>query len=112
MSTTTYALSNNTVVTAALPIDSALLPSLEQSLGLAQAQLQKFASNPEFSQKLAVAFGDGADLKGLQAEWLAGNFSILSGVEIGTSAELGRAKAAYSAATEKIYLSQEIWMLG
>jgi hypothetical protein len=43
---------------------------------------------------------------------LAGNFSILSGVEIRTSAELGRAKAAYSAATEKIYLSQEIWMLG
>jgi Ca2+-binding RTX toxin-like protein len=109
MSTTTYSLANSTTVAAAAPIDATLLPSLEQSIGLAQAQLQKFASNPEFSQKLAVAFGDGVDLAKLQADWLAGDFSILSGIEIRTSAELGRAKGAYSAATDTIYLSQEFW---
>jgi Ca2+-binding RTX toxin-like protein len=106
---TTISLTNNTTVTAAAPIDATVTPSLKQSLELAQAQLQKFASNPEFSQKLAVAFGDGANLQALQADWLAGDFSILSGIEIRTSAELNRAKGAYSAATDTIYLSQEFW---
>ena len=100
---TTYAVANN----SALPTVPDLLPSLEKSLTLARAQLQKFASDPLFQQQLAVAFGTGAKLDSLQSDWQTGDFSVLLGIEILPGSVMGNARGAYAAATDRIYLSQE-----
>lgn len=103
----TNSLANSSSVTADLSIDANLGLVLEKSLSLSRDRLQKFASNAEFRPQLAAAFGEGANLDSLQSDWLAGDFSILVGMTILPSAELGGAKGAYSADTDRIYLSQE-----
>jgi hypothetical protein len=88
-------------------LDFALVSSLEQALFLAQWQLQEFANNSQFFQQLVMAFGAGANMESFQTDWRSGDFSVLSGIEIRSAAELGGAHGAYAAATDRIYLSRE-----
>jgi Ca2+-binding RTX toxin-like protein len=104
---TTYSQTNNLSPAAVDVEDADFLSAFEQSLSLAREQLAKFASNPQFQQQVSVAFGDLANLGSLQSDWQSGDFSILSGVEILPGANLGSAKGAYAAATDRIYLSQD-----
>jgi Ca2+-binding RTX toxin-like protein len=94
-------------VETALSLDFSLVSSLEQALFLAQGQLQEFANNSQFSQQLVMAFGTEANMESFQTDWRSGDFSILSGIEIRSAAELGGAHGAYAAATDRIYLSRE-----
>ncbi len=81
--------------------------ALQDATALAQTQLGLFAGDPAFVEKMALAFGDGADATQFQSAWSAGDFSILSGVDIRTAAELGGAQGAYALSTDQIYLSRE-----
>ncbi|MBD2492423.1 Calx-beta domain-containing protein, partial [Aulosira sp. FACHB-615] len=103
----TYILPNNLVVESPLSIDTNILSSLEQALILVQERLQAFASEPEFTQKIAVAFGDTADADSLQTAWLAGDLSIVPTIAIRNAADINGANGAYGAFTNKIYLSWE-----
>jgi Ca2+-binding RTX toxin-like protein len=104
---TTYSLANSLSVTTPLLLDTDLVSSLEQSLILAQDQLLQFANSTEFSQQLAISFGINVNGSGLQSSWKSGDYSILSQIEVRTGAELGGAKGAYGAETDRIYISQD-----
>jgi Ca2+-binding RTX toxin-like protein len=72
--------------------------------------LKAIASQADFTEKMASAFGDSFDVakeEGLRQEWLAGDFDSLPAIEIRSAAEINGANAAFSADTNKIYLSQE-----
>jgi Ca2+-binding RTX toxin-like protein len=102
---TTYSLANSLSVETPLTLHTDLVSSLEQSLVLAQEQLQQFANTAQFSQQLTIAFGTSSD--SLQSSWQTGDYSILSNIEVRTGAELGGAKGAYGATTDRIYISQD-----
>ncbi len=83
---------------------------LEQALLLVQDWLSIFASNPEFSQKMALAFGDSYDagiLESLRQQLVAGDFSALPKIEVRTRDELNGANGAFSLDNNIIYLAQE-----
>jgi Ca2+-binding EF-hand superfamily protein len=78
---------------------------LETALELAQQQLRSFANDPAFGAKMALAFGVTSNAAALQAAWLAGDFSILSGIELLGADILNGANGAYAKSTNRIYLS-------
>lgn len=101
-------LSNQSIVQTPLLLDLMNINTLEQALVLVQQQLQFFANDPEFREKIRFVFGEGVEAElaeSLQQNWLSGDFRILSGIEIRTSEDLGGAKGAYSAETDTMYLS-------
>jgi Ca2+-binding RTX toxin-like protein len=104
---TTYSLANSLSIETSTILADDLVSSLERSLILAQNQLLQFANSSEFSQQLATAFGHSADVSTLQTDWRSGDYSILSHIEVRSGAELGGAKGAYGAETDRIYLSQD-----
>ncbi len=61
---------------------------------------------------MALAFGDAADVGELQANWLAADFGIFSGLEVRTRAELNGAQGAYAESLDTIYLSQDLLATG
>ncbi|MBD2302707.1 hypothetical protein [Nostoc sp. FACHB-190] len=103
----TYILHNNLVVESPLSVDTTTLVALEQALILVQERLQAFAGEPEFAQKIAVAFGDTADTDSLRTAWLAGDLSIVPTIAIRNAADINGANGAYGAFTNRIYLSWE-----
>jgi Ca2+-binding RTX toxin-like protein len=103
----TYFISNSFSVESSTILDADLISSLEKSLILAQDQLQQFANSSEFSQQLAIAFGTSANGLALQTDWLSGDYSILSHIEVRPGAKLGGVKGAYGSETDRIYLSQD-----
>jgi hypothetical protein len=104
---TQYFLLNGLLVETLLTVDSELLTVLEQSLLLTQQRLQQFAADPGFSSRMALAFGTGANAAVLQAAWLSGDFSILSGIEILGTNQLNGANGAYAISTDRVYVSLE-----
>lgn len=104
---TSHLLAQDLIVDTALILDPLALTTLEQALLLAQEHLRRFAHDPEFSQKFALAFGEEADAETLRQTWLAGDFSILSEINIRTALEIDEANGAYSPNTDRIYLSYE-----
>jgi Ca2+-binding RTX toxin-like protein len=82
----------------ALQIDSAL-----NSLYVSLAQ---FATDPEFATKLQTAFGT-VNLTNLQQKWLTGGLTDFPAIAVVSTATINQAIAAYAAATDTIYLSQE-----
>ncbi|MGB7441851.1 MAG: hypothetical protein WA919_12340, partial [Coleofasciculaceae cyanobacterium] len=102
-----YILGNNLLVKSPLIVDPALLIYLEEALVLVQQRLQAFASEADFTRNMAVAFGEEAEVDSLEAAWLAGDLSIFPELEIRNLAELNGANGAYSADTNRIYLSWE-----
>jgi Ca2+-binding RTX toxin-like protein len=104
---TIYSVANGLSIETSSVLTADLVSSLDQSLILAQQQLLQFVNGSEFSQQLAMAFGTGVNGDALQSSLRSGNYSILAGIEVRTGAELGGAKGAYGAETDKIYLSQD-----
>lgn len=103
----TYILGSNLLVESSLIIESAVLTSLEKALVLVQQRLQAFASNPDFAQKMVLAFGEGVEIGSLKTAWLAGDYSIFPKIEIRNAADINGANGAYGAANNKIYLAWE-----
>src|SRR3569832_2104767 len=84
--------------------------TLDEAKSTAQHYLSTIASSEYFVTKVAIAFGDcfdAAKAEDLRQEWLAGDFDSLPAIEIRSAAEINGANGAFSADTNKIYLSQE-----
>ncbi len=102
----------------ALSVDAvaALAPelraALDEAVVIAQGQLRLFAEDEAFGAKVALAFGEDAEIGGLRAAWRAGDSSIFEGLELRTAAELNGALGAYVAALDQIYLSQALLATG
>ncbi|BAY07027.1 FG-GAP-like repeat-containing protein [Calothrix sp. NIES-2098] len=89
-----------------LTVENDLLASVVQPvLQLAQEKLQEFAKTSEFSNKMAIAFGEGV-AAGLQNAWENGVFSLPK-LEIISATEINGANGAFAGATNTIYLAQE-----
>ena len=96
-------------VESAVVLDPSLLKLISQSITLAQEQLSLFAQDPEFAQKMALAFGDSLNpsgLQDLQTQWQVGDLGGLPALEILAASQMNGANGAYAAGTDKIYLSQ------
>ncbi|OUL27507.1 hypothetical protein BV372_25865, partial [Nostoc sp. T09] len=100
-------LGNKLIVKSSLILDPTQLIPVEQALFLAQENLQTFTSEPDFGQKMAIAFGEGANVDSLRTAWSANDFSDFPEIEIRDAADINGANGAFAAATNKIYLSQE-----
>jgi uncharacterized repeat protein (TIGR01451 family) len=77
----------------------------------AQDLLKNFATSPDFSTKMGVAFGNSFDANiasTLAQAWSVGNFSRFPAIAIRSSSEINGANGAFAAATNTIYLSQEL----
>ncbi|OUL26792.1 hypothetical protein BV378_12275 [Nostoc sp. RF31YmG] len=98
---------NNLLIKSSLTLDATELTALEQALLLTQGYLHNFANEPDFSQKMAVAFGDGANVDSLATAWLVGDFRDFPEIEVRHAADINGANGAFAAATNRIYLSKE-----
>ncbi|MCL1462940.1 lipase family protein [Argonema galeatum] len=86
------------------------LQTVKEPLQTAQNLLKGFATAPDFSAKMQVAFGNSfnvADADALAKAWVAGNISSFPKIEIRNYAEINGAKGAFAAANNTIYLSRE-----
>jgi hypothetical protein len=108
MMNNTYSVSNNLLVKANSIIEQNLLLTLEQAVLRAQEQLQVFASDSEFGQKIELAFGSEVNAEELRKAWQAGDFSQLPRIEIRSATEINGARGAFAGANNTIYLSQEL----
>ncbi|MBD2491991.1 calcium-binding protein, partial [Aulosira sp. FACHB-615] len=103
----TYILHNNLVVKSPLSVKPTILIALEQALVLVQERLQAFANEPDFAQKMAIAFGEKTEVGLLKTAWLAEDFSIIPQIAIYNAAAINGANGAYGTFTNRIYLSWE-----
>lgn len=98
----------NLIVKSSLILDPSQLTPVEEALVLAQQYLGNFTSEPDFGQKMAIAFGEGANVDSLRTAWSANDFSNFPEIEVRRhAADINGANGAFAAATNKIYLSQE-----
>jgi hypothetical protein len=77
---------------------------------LTGAALQTFAANPDFDDKMSLAFGEdwNRDIGDrLKQDWLSGNVSDMPEVQILPGDILTSANGAYSRETNTIYLSRQ-----
>jgi Ca2+-binding RTX toxin-like protein len=107
MMNNTYSIGNNLLVKANSMVEQNLLLTLEQAVLRAQEQLQVFASDSEFGQKIELAFGSGVNAEELRKAWQAGDFSQLPRIEIRSAKEINGANGAFAKATNTVYLSQQ-----
>lgn len=103
----TYIIRNNLVIESPLIIDATMLGVLDQALVLVQERLRVFADDPEFAQKMTLAFGQGNEVDSLKTAWLTENSSIFPNISIRNTADINGANGAYGTFTDKIYLSWE-----
>jgi len=85
-----------------------MISSSSFDFSLVYAQLTSFANLSNFWSLFNTAFGssyDSAKAATLRSQWQSGNFSQSPQIEIVSSNVLGGANGAYSASTNKIYLS-------
>ena len=85
-----------------------MISSSSFDFSLVYAQLTSFANLSNFWSLFNTAFGssyDSAKAATLRSQWQSGNFSQSPKIEIVSSNVLGSANGAYSASTNKIYLS-------
>jgi hypothetical protein len=102
-------LANNFSLETTLSLDSSSLNLLEQALLRVREGLRSFAGDPEFSQKLALAFGDSFDAQRAQdlaQAWRDGDFSVIPPIEVLSAEQLNGANGAFAVSTNRIYLSQ------
>ncbi|NER27111.1 MAG: calcium-binding protein [Symploca sp. SIO1C4] len=91
-------------------LDNTTHTTLEEATLIAQRYLSAIATDKEFLSKAKIAFGDNFDidkLEGLRQQWAVGEFEEFPDIEIRSAAEINGANGAFSADTNKIYLSQE-----
>lgn len=84
--------------------------TIDQAILLAQDYLTHFALSENFLEQIGVALGDhfdSAKLEELRQQWAYSQFEALPDVEIRPAAEINGAIGAFSADTNRIYLSQE-----
>ncbi|MUG96320.1 DUF4114 domain-containing protein [Scytonema sp. UIC 10036] len=98
---------NNLLIKSSLTLDATELTALEQALLLTQGYLQSFANDHDFSQKMAVAFGEGAKIDTFGMAWLSQDFSDFPEIEIRHAADINGVNGAFATATNQIYLSQD-----
>ena len=82
---------------------------LDNALLLAQESLGQWARGEDFLAGVKFAFGDNfnpAKLEVLRQQWASGQFEALPTIEIRPAAEINGAIGAFSADTNRIYLSQ------
>jgi len=75
-----------------------------------QDHLTQFSLSEKFIERIKIAFGDRFDptkLEELRQQWAVGNFEALPEIELRPTAEINGAIGAFSADTNRIYLSQE-----
>ena len=78
-------------------------------LKTALAKLRKFAGRTDFDISLQKIFGvAGEDTALLKQAWLTGNFGTLPNLEIIAGSQINNARGAFAAATNTIYLSDEL----
>ena len=85
-------------------------PLLDRSLALATTKLQQFANQPDFIDKLRVAFGDSFDpniARGIASLFQAGDFSLIPDIQILSNGELAGANGAYAGALDEIFVSSD-----
>jgi hypothetical protein len=80
---------------------------VDKSLRLVFDLLDQFSDDPLFNNKIAIAFGDGANVSAFKTAWSKRNFSEFPPIEIRRASEINGANGAFAIATDKIYLSQE-----
>jgi Ca2+-binding RTX toxin-like protein len=81
---------------------------LNDSLLLAQQQLQGFAQDENFSPIFNSVFGtnyDRAQVEIIQQGWLGGNFSLLPEIQVLDSASMPGIQGGFSSQTGKIYIN-------
>ena len=91
--------------------DLSSLAILASVLLLVKQSLTAFAKAPNFIQKMRLAFGaelSEATVLLLQSQWEVGDFSVIPALEIQPASYINSALGAFSAATNTIYLSQEL----
>ncbi|MBD2141966.1 endo-1,3-1,4-beta-glycanase ExsH [Anabaena sp. FACHB-1250] len=78
-------------------------------LKTALTKLRKFAGRTDFDISLQKIFGvTGEDTVLLKQAWLTGNFGTLPNLEIIASSQINNARGAFAAATNTLYLSEEL----
>jgi hypothetical protein len=104
-------LAHSFLVETALSLDPLSLTTLEQAFLLLQERLRSFANEPDFSQKLALAFGNSFDAEaaqGLAQAWRSEDFRAIPTIEVISASQLNGANGAFASSTNRIYLSQEL----
>ncbi|MBE9217568.1 beta strand repeat-containing protein [Dolichospermum flos-aquae] len=78
-------------------------------LKTALTKLRKFAGRTDFDISLQKIFGvTGEDTVLLKQAWLTGNFGTLPNLQIIPSSKINNARGAFAAATNTLYLSEEL----
>ena len=90
-----------------LSLDLNLFNLLQSGITASYNYLTSFANDTEFTQKMAIAFGNSGDPSGLQTAWLNGDFSSFPPIEVRYQHELNGAFGAYGSFNGVIYLSYE-----
>ncbi|MEA5542097.1 VWD domain-containing protein [Limnoraphis robusta Tam1] len=75
--------------------------TVQQALQIANNSLSLFATSPDFQAKMQLAFGD-------DKIWEKADLIDFPTIEIRPAAEINNARGAFAAATNTIYLSQEL----
>ncbi|MFM6355639.1 MAG: pre-peptidase C-terminal domain-containing protein, partial [Planktothrix sp.] len=98
------------VLTADVLSASSLVEAQDVAFSKMKQILQKFAADPEFADKIERAFGKNLDqekLQSLRQDWLTGEITDLSNIEIVSQSQIASANGAFADATDQIYLAQE-----
>ena len=74
----------------------------------ALAKLRKFALRADFDASLKQVFGVEIESTELKQAWLAGDFGTLPNLEIIAASQINNARGAFAAATNTLYLSDEL----
>ena len=90
-----------------LSLDLNLFNLLQSGITASYNYLTSFANDTEFTQKMAIAFGNSGDPSGLQTAWLNGDFSSFPPIEVRYQHALNGAFGAYGSFNGGIYLSYE-----
>jgi hypothetical protein len=104
---TLYTLGTNLNLEAAFTLDLDIISVLEQATPLISSQLQQFANDSSFDEKIQVAFGTNVNTNELQSQWQAADLSGFPIIEIVSGTALNGANGAYSLVNNRIYLSYE-----
>ncbi len=83
-------------------------PNQTLNIAIAESQniLNTFITSPQAPLLLPTIFGETIDIEGV-ISWLQNNNNLLPEIEIKSSSQINCAKGAYSADTNKIYLTEE-----
>ena len=93
-----------TYYASTIMINATWQPILKSAL----AKLRKFARSADFDASLKQVFGVEIESTELKQAWLAGNFGRLPNLKIIAASQINNARGAFAAATNTIYLSDEL----